>query len=180
MSGRERRTIHRGRIIDLGIETAHLPDGRAVELEIVRHPGGAAIVALDRDRHVCLLSQYRHAAGGWIRELPAGRLEPGEPALDTARRELAEEAGVTAGEWTDLGTMLSTPGFCDEVLHLFLARDLRPVGTRHEASEAIEVHWLPFADALRMAADGDITDAKSVVALFRAAGRLGEDLPGTG
>jgi len=172
-----RRIVYRGRIIDLAIETARLPDGREIELERVRHPGGAAIAAVDTDDRVCLLRQYRHAAGGWIHELPAGRLEPDEAPLATARRELIEEAGVEATEWDSLGTMLSTPGFCDEILHLFLARDLRPVGTRHEASEAIEVHWVPFADALRMAVGNEITDAKSVVALFRAAVRLGHALP---
>ncbi len=121
---------------------------------------------------MCLLRQYRHAAGGWIWELPAGKIDDAEPPLQTARRELAEEAGVRAEVWTPLGTMLSTPGFCDEELHLFLAQGLERVEREPEIHEVIEVHWTPFSEALAMAADGRIRDAKTVVALFRAQSHL--------
>jgi ADP-ribose pyrophosphatase len=154
--------------VDLGLEEAALPDGRSLSLEVVRHPGGAAAAALDRKGRVCLLRQYRHAAGGWLWEIPAGKLDPGEPPLATARRELQEEAGLQAESWTSLGQVITAPGFCDEVIHLFLARDLVIVPACPEAHEFLEVHWVDFREALRRAVASQIRDAKTVVALFRA------------
>jgi len=159
--------------VDLGLEEAALPDGSTLSLEVVRHPGGAAVAALDARGRVCLLRQYRHAAGGWLWELPAGKLDPGEPPSATARRELEEEAGIRARSWTPLGEVITAPGFCDEVIHLFLARDLEIVPSRPEAHEFLEVHWVEFQEALRRAANGEIRDAKTVVALFRAREVLG-------
>lgn len=167
-----RRTIYSGRIVNLGLEQARLPDGTVIELEVVRHPGGAVVVAVDDSRRVCLLRQYRHAAGGWLWELPAGKLDLGEPPLATAKRELEEEAGLQAGSWTELATVVTSPGVCDEVLHLFLAQDLTSMSPRHEAHEVIEVHWLPLSEAVRRASTGEIRDAKTVVALYRAHDRL--------
>lgn len=163
------RTIHRGRIFTVRVESAKLPDGRVRDYDVVRHPGGAAVVALDDEGRVCLIKQWRHAVGGWIVELPAGKLDvEGESPARTAMRELEEEAGVSAGELTPLGTILSTPGFSDEVLHLFLARGLRQTGTAHEDGEYIEVSWVPFREAVGMAQSGEIIDAKTVAGLFRA------------
>lgn len=164
-----RRSLYQGQVVDLGIEAVRLPDGRSLELEVVRHPGGAAIVALNAQQELCLLRQYRHAGGGWLWELPAGKLEPGEAALATAQRELEEEAGVRAQHWQTLANVLTTPGFCDEVIHLFLARELQHVPAQHQEHECIEVHWLPFKQALDMARDGDIRDAKTLLGLFYAA-----------
>lgn len=164
-----RRPIHHGAVIDLGIETVAMPDGRVVELEIVRHPGGAVVVALHEDDEITWLRQYRHAAGGWIHELPAGKIDAGEDPLETARRELAEEAGLEAVYWQSLGAMLPSPGFCTERLHLYLARGLSRVPTRHERAELIEIERVPFTRALEDALSGRIEDAKSVVALARAA-----------
>jgi len=135
---------------------------------VVRHPGGAAVVAVDAGQRVCLLRQYRYVAGGWLWELPAGKLEPAEPPLSTARRELVEEAGVSAAHWQSLGTVLSSPGVFSEVLHLFLATELRAVPAAHEQAEVIEVHWMPFEEACRWALDGTLRDAKSVIGLLRA------------
>lgn len=126
-------------------------------------------MALDSEGQVCLVRQYRHAAGGWIWEVSAGKLDPGEEPLKTAQRELEEEAGLRANAWTSLGSLYSTPGFCDELVHLFLARELTAVSHHAEEHELIEVHWLPFAEALAWAYSGEILDAKSVVALFRTA-----------
>ena len=162
------RSIYSGRALRLNEETAVYPDGRQGTLEIIRHPGGAAVLALDEDSRVCLIRHYRHAAGGWLWEIPAGRLEPSEPPLATARRELAEEAGLEAGEWRSLGSLLPSPGICDEQIHLFLARQFTPVPLAHEADEYIEIHWLPFAEAVKWAVAGKITDAKTLVALLRA------------
>ena len=164
-----RKLIYQGSVVDLGIETAQLPDGRSIDLEVVRHPGGAAVVALDPARGVCLLRQYRHAGGGWLWELPAGKLDPGETPLATARRELEEEAGLRARDWQRLTEFLTTPGFCDEVIHLFLARDLEYVQALPQAHECIEIHWRPFAEALAMAERGDIRDGKTLLGLFHAA-----------
>ena len=169
----QRRPIYSGKIVDLGLETTELPNGVSVELEIIRHPGGAATVALDAQGRVCLLRQYRHAAGGWLWELPAGKLDPGETPFGTARRELAEEAGVEADNWTDLGPMHSSPGVLTEVIHLYLAGGLRQAALDHGCHEIIEIHWIPFGQALNWCIDGTITDAKTLIGLFRAQRRLG-------
>jgi ADP-ribose pyrophosphatase len=151
------------------MESVCLPDGRRLDLEVVRHPGGAAVAALNAKDEICLLRQYRHASGGWLWELPAGKLEPGEPALTTAQRELEEEAGLRATHWQALANVLTTPGFCDEVIHLFLARDLHTVPVQHQEHECIEVHWFPFTTALAMAQRGEIRDAKTLLGLFYVA-----------
>ena len=171
-TGARRRPIYRGRIVDLGIETVELPNGERAELEIVRHPGGAAAVAVDEEDRVCLLHQYRHASGGWLWELPAGKLDPGETPFSTARRELREEAGIRADEWTELGNMHSSPGILAEIVHLYLARGLRPVARDHESHEVIEIHWVPFVQALDWCRDSKIADAKTLIGLFRAQSRL--------
>jgi len=172
-------TRFKGRVITVNIETVLLPNGHLAALEIVRHPGGAAIVALDQHNNICMLRQYRHAAGGWLWELPAGKLETGEPPLHTAQRELIEEAGVTASNWYDLGRMLPSPGVYAEVIYLFIARGLSPCVTAHEDHEVIEVHWLPFDEVWQRTVDGEYPDAKTAVAILRthallAAGRLPE------
>ena len=167
------RTIYAGKVIHLTVENVRLPNGANAELEIVHHPGGAAVVAFDLESRVCLLRQYRHAAGGWLWELPAGKLDGGEAPLVCAQRELEEEAGVRASDWQSLGKILSSPGVFTEIIHLFLARTLTVVATRMEAHEVIEVHWLPWTEALRMAQAGEIVDAKSLAGLLRAQGSIG-------
>jgi ADP-ribose pyrophosphatase len=165
----EAKTIHRGTIVHLRLERARLPGGPEIELEVVRHSGAAAVVALDERGHVTLIRQFRHAAGGTIWEVPAGRLDAGEAPEACARRELEEEVGLRAAEVEPLGTILTTPGFCDERIHLFLARRLSTVETRRELDEAIEeVVVMPLAEAVSMAIDGRIADAKTVIALFLA------------
>ena len=164
----KREPIFQGRVIDVGLETVDLPNGNRVDLEIVRHPGGAAAVALDDQQRVCLLRQYRHAGGGWLWELPAGKIDLGEVPLATATRELAEEAGVTALDWTDLGFIHSSPGVFTEIIYLWLARDLDAAEHAQESDEVIEIHWLPMSQALDWCNDGTITDAKTLVGLYRA------------
>ena len=160
-------THFRGRVITVNVETVRLPNGRVDDLEIVHHPGGAAAVALDTDGRVCLLRQFRHAAGGFVWELPAGKLEPREPPLETARRELIEEAGVSGSEWFSLGMSLSSPGVFDEVIHLFLATGLKPAAAAPESNEVFEVHWLSLAEACDRVLRGEITDSKTAVGLLR-------------
>lgn len=163
-----RESIYQGRVIELALETVELPNGDRVTLEIVRHPGGAAAVALDEQDRVCLLRQFRHAGQGWLWELPAGRIDPGEAPRDTASRELVEEAGLQAADWIDLGSMHSSPGIFTEVIHLWLARGLTSLPHAHEHGEVIEIHWLPLSQALDWCHDGTITDSKTLIGLYRA------------
>ncbi len=160
--------IYRGRALTLNEERVTFPDGQQEVLEIVRHPGGAGTLALDDDGRVCLIYQYRYAAGGWLWEIPAGRLETGEEPQACAQRELAEEAGLHASRWQCLATLLPSPGICDERIYLFIARGLSPVPTAHEFGEYIEVHWLPLDDALARICAAEIVDAKTVIALQHA------------
>jgi len=167
----DRKIIYEGRVIKVSVDNVELPNGVHVPLEIVRHPGGAAAVAIDSQERVCLLRQYRHAAGGYIYELPAGKLEPNEPPEDTARRELVEEAAVSASQWSSLGAYFSSPGVFTEVIHLYLATGLSPARAAPEADEVFQVEWWPFATAIERARNGELTDAKTIIGILRAAGR---------
>lgn len=167
----ERKKIFDGRVIQVSVDTVDLPNGVRLPLEIVRHPGGAAAVAIDADNRVCLLRQYRHAAGGYIYELPAGKLEPNEPADITVRRELIEEAAVSADRWESLGTYFSSPGVFTEVIHLYLATGLSPAQAAPEASEVFEVEWWPLERAVEKALNGELEDAKTIIGILRAASR---------
>ncbi len=163
-----RRPIYDGHVVKLGLETAVLPDGTEVELEVIRHPGAAAVVPLHADGTITLVHQYRHAGGGMHLEVPAGKLDGGEAPESCAPRELAEETGLAATRWTSLGLIHTTPGFTDEVIHLYLAQDLSEVGQALEDDEYIELQRMPLADALELCASGGITDGKTICALFRA------------
>jgi len=165
--------IYKGRIVDLRLEDVALPGGRSVKLEVVHHPGAAAIVAVDDRNEVVVIRQLRHAAGGFIWEVPAGTLAPGEGPAACARRELREEAGLLAGQWTALGSILTTPGFCDERIHLFLARGLSESAQQLDDDEVLDVGRIPMRRALEMVQDCAIEDAKSIAALHRAAVALG-------
>jgi ADP-ribose pyrophosphatase len=165
----EKQTTHfQGRIINVTTDEVVLPNGYRTTLEVVHHPGGAAAVAIDAQQRVCLLRQYRYVAGGWIWELPAGKLEPGEPPLTTAQRELIEEAGISAQHWHSLDSYLSSPGVFSEVLHLFLATGLASVSNALEKAEVLEVHWIPFTEACAWALNGTIRDGKTALGLLRA------------
>ena len=164
---------YQGRVIQVSVDEVILPNGRQTRLEVVHHPGGAAIVALNDLQQLCLLRQYRYVAGGWIWELPAGKLEPNEPPEHTARRELIEEAGVQARDWVSLGSLLSSPGVFSEVIHLYLAQGLSAARAKLEDSEVLEVHWVSFAQACDLALSGELRDAKTSLGVLRAAHRLG-------
>ena len=165
------KEIFAGRVIKVSVDTVDLPNGVRLPLEIVRHPGGAAAVAIDDRKRVCLLRQYRYAIGGYIHELPAGKLEPDEPPEVTVKRELAEEAAVSAGRWESLGAMVSSPGCFTEVVHLFLATELTPATGGPDADEVFEVEWMPLEQAVEKALRGEFTDAKTVIGILRAASR---------
>ncbi len=170
----EQRCVYRGRIVELEVRPIQMPNGAVAEFEIVRHPGGAAVVAVDTAGCVCLLRHYRPVINDWLWELPAGKLDPGEGPLATAQRELREEAGLAAAFWEPLGVIISSPGVFTEKVHLYLARGLTYVGQSAEEHEFFEVRWLPFATALAWAQSGEIADAKTVSGLFRAEEHLGK------
>jgi ADP-ribose pyrophosphatase len=167
MAGR----IYQGRIIDLRVEQVTLPNGVTIELELIDHRGAAAVAAVDDAGQVVLIRQYRHAAGGFLWELPAGGLHPpDEPPAACAARELREEAGLRADRLRPLGAIFTTPGFTNERIFLFLAEGLHDVGTAHDADEVItDVRRVPLADALGMVRAGEIVDGKTVAGLFLAA-----------
>lgn len=158
--------LYKGKIIRLNRETVSLPNGHEHELEIVHHPGGVVILAEDTMGRFCLIRQYRHAAGGWIWEFPAGKLEPDEPAAVTAQRELLEEAGVEADEWQRLGDTVTSPGILTEIVHIYHARGLNYQSTAHEPGELIEIHWLSPDEIRNMVREGKLNDAKSLVGLY--------------
>jgi ADP-ribose pyrophosphatase len=172
MSEDKIRSLYRGRVVHLVSETVSLPNGRTTQLEIVRHPGAAAIVPIDADGQVHLIRQFRYAAGGFIYEVPAGTLNPGESPEACAARELVEEAGVRAGRMEPLGSILTTPGFTDEVIHLFLARDLSPAAQNLDHDEVLSVERFPLTRAIEMCLRGELRDAKSMCALLLAERRI--------
>lgn len=165
--------IFEGRILSLNREEHELPDGRRAVFEMVRHPGGAAILPVLEDGRVLLIRQFRPAAGGMVWEIPAGRLEPGESPRDCVAREIQEEIGYRAETIEPLGEMLTAVGFCDEVVHLFLGTDLESVERALEPDEYIEVVPTAFNEALAMVARGEIPDGKTQLILLLAARRGG-------
>jgi ADP-ribose pyrophosphatase len=158
--------LYQGKVLDLQRESWELPDGREAEFEIVRHPGGAAILPILPDGRLLLLRQFRPAANGYVVEIPAGRLEAGEGPQQCAVRELQEEAGWQTGKVTPLGTVFSTPGFCDERIHLFLAEQLTPDVVSREPDEFIELFEIDLAGALDMIERGEIPDSKTQLAIL--------------
>jgi ADP-ribose pyrophosphatase len=163
--------LYTGRIVNLDLDRVRFPDGSVGELEILRHPGASAVVPFldsprDADPRLVLIRQFRHAADGFIWEVPAGRLDPGESPETCAGRELEEETGMRARRLERLTTIHTTPGFTDERIHLFLAEGLEP-GTHHrEADEFMELHTLRWSEVLRLAEAGEIVDGKTLVSLL--------------
>jgi len=172
------REVFRGRTVRLDVDTVRLPNGREMDFEMVRHSGAAAVVPLADDGQVLLVRQYRYATGGWILEVPAGKLDGGEAPEDCARREVEEETGFRPRELEPLGWIWTSPGFTDERIWLFLARGLTPGQQELGHDEVLALERVPLARAVEMAAGGDrgdggeIVDAKSICALLRADRRL--------
>ncbi|MBM4120009.1 MAG: NUDIX hydrolase [Nitrospira sp.] len=158
-------TIFKGKVVTLNLETVTLPTGATVELEVVRHPGAAAIVPMKDTRTVVLIRQYRLAAGGFIYEIPAGKLYPGEDPKLCAERELEEEIGYRGGTIKPLETFFTAPGFTDEVMHLFLATNLVKTKQKLDHDEVLEVVEMSLDEAIAKIRDGTIRDAKTIVGL---------------
>ena len=173
------RQVFSGRVVDLSVDRVRMPNGRETDLELLHFAGAAAVVPLlpgedgDGGDDVLLVRHYRYPTGGWLLEIPAGKVDGGEEQAATARRELAEETGYRAGELEELGWIWSTPGAADERIWLFAARGLTAGESALEDDELLEPRRVPLAEAVRRARDGDIRDAKTVCALLRLAARSG-------
>lgn len=160
------KTIFRGKILNLRVDTVELPDGRKAKREIVEHSGAVIIVPVRQDGHLLLVRQYRHATGRITLELPAGNIEPGEELEASALRELQEETGYEANELVRLCSVYSTPGFSDEELHIFFASSLNLLKQNLDDDEFVEVLAVPWEQAINMVWSGEICDAASVAGIL--------------
>jgi ADP-ribose pyrophosphatase len=167
--------LHAGKIIKLDRDRIRYPDGSEADVDIVRHPGASAVVPFlsdpeGEDPQILLLRQYRYAADGYLYEIPAGRLDPGESPAACAARELKEETGCTAKQIEPLITMVTTPGFTDERIHLFIATDLTHGEAAREADEFADVIVMRLSEALELIQRGEIVDGKTALGILYAAG----------
>ena len=169
------RELYSGKIIALNRDTVRLPDGTTTEMDIARHPGASAVVPfmsgpMGDEPQILMLRQYRYAAGGYLYEIPAGRLDEGETPMQCASRELKEETGCTADHIEPMTSILTTPGFTDEVIHLFMATGLTHGEHNREADEFVDLVIMRLSEALERISSGEITDSKTVLSLLFAAG----------
>lgn len=160
------REVYRGRILRVREDTVRLPNGKTAEREVAEHPGGVGILALDGG-DVLLVRQYRYTFSRVLTEIPAGKREPGEEPFVTAQRELREEIGATAGKWTELGALIASPGCYGEVLYLYMAQELTFGDTHPDEDEFLDVVRMPFDRAVELCMTGELTDAKTVIALLK-------------
>ncbi len=159
------RNIYTGKVITLNVDTVQLPNGITVDLETIRHPGAAAVVPVKDDGTVVLIRQFRHAAGGFIYEIPAGKLAPGEDPLHCASRELEEEVGYRASTFELLSSIFTAPGFADEVIHVYKATGLTKGRQHLDRDEVLDVIEMPLSEAIAKIEDGTIRDGKTIVGL---------------
>ena len=161
------KLIYDGKILRLHVDTVELPNGKQSLREVADHPGGVAIVALDKDDNLLTVKQYRYVFSRVIEEIPAGKLEPGEDPRDAALRELKEETGAEPSRFTDLGPIIVSPGAYGEVLHLYLAEGLEIGAQSPDEDEFLDVIRTPFDEMVRRVLDGELTDAKTVVGILK-------------
>lgn len=159
---------HQGRVIQVSTHRLRFSNGLEYDTDYVRHPGAAAVVAVDSADRVCLVRQYRHAVADFLWEIPAGKLDPGEPPEACAVRELQEETGIAAGRWTPLGIYIPAPSLFTELIHLYLARDLTVGAANPDADEELEMQWMPLEEAIGNVLHGEWNDGKTAMALCRA------------
>ncbi len=167
------KEIYDGRVVKLRVEDIILPDGKPAKRELIKHPGGAGMVAVDEDMNVLTVRQYRIAARSMMLEIPAGKLEYGEDPKFCAERELVEETGYKAGRVVPLGSYYATPGYCEEVLHLYLGTDLTWQGQKLDEGEFLNVEKYPLDYLYKMVMDNKINDAKTAIAILKAKAILG-------
>lgn len=163
-----------GVIINVQADMIRLPNGDVTIREVVHHPGGVCVAAVDEDGSVAMVRQYRYALRDHLWELPAGKLEPGEDPLGAARRELSEETGLEAAEWKELGTVYTSPGISTETLYLYLATGLRQGQAHPDPNEFLDAARVPLAELFDRAVGGEIRDAKTVIGILRAQWELGK------
>ncbi len=163
--------VYAGKFLKLNVDTVALPNGRTTTLEILRHPGASAVVPLKEDGTVILIRQLRHATGGFIYEIPAGKLDPAEDPKACAARELEEEVGYRAGHMELLTSIWTAPGFTDEVIHIYLGTSLQKGQQRLDHDEVLEIVEWPLEKAIQKIQDGTIRDAKTIIGLQMAYGR---------
>ncbi len=159
------RNIYTGKVVTLNVDTVKLPNGVTIDLETIRHPGAAAVVPMKDDGTVVLVRQFRHAAGGFIYEIPAGKLSPGEDPLHCATRELEEEVGYRASSFELLSSIFTAPGFADEVIHVYKATGLIQGRQQLDHDEVLEIVEMPLTAAMERIVDGTIRDSKTIVGL---------------
>ncbi len=163
---------HAGRVIQVSTERLRYANGREYDNDYVRHPGAAAVVAIDAANRVCVVRQYRHGVHDFLWEIPAGKLDAGEPPEICAMRELQEETGISARRWSSLGLYIPAPAIFTELIHLYLARDLEVGAASPDADEELELKWLPLQQAVDHVLQGDWNDGKTAMALWRAQKQL--------
>ena len=165
--------IFDGRILHIRRDTVLLPNGHQSTREVVDHPGGVGILALDDQNRVLIVSQFRYPYGEILREIPAGKLEYGEDPAEAAIRELREETGATAGSFQPLGELYPSPGYCGEIIRMYLARDLSFGDTDPDEDEFLGLERVPFSQLVEQVLSGEIKDAKTIAAILKAKLLLG-------
>lgn len=166
-------SIYDGKIIKVRVEQVELDDGSTAMRELIAHPGGVGVIAVDENNEVFMVTQYRIAAKSMMMEIPAGKLEYGEDPLECGKRELIEETGYKAGEFTHLGEYYATPGYCEEKLNIYLARGLEFVGQHLDEGEFLNVKKYSLDTLYKMVMDNEIHDAKTAIAILKAKAILG-------
>jgi len=171
----KRKNIYQGKVFNTVVDDVEYPSGKKSVREVAQHPGGSVALAVFPDKTILMIRQHRYPLGQFIWELPAGKLEKGEDPLACAKREMEEETGYTAAKWDKITTIYTSPGFCNEELHLYLARELTALsgGRRLEEGElTMTLHIVPYAEVKEKIFSGEIRDAKTICAILMAEGNL--------
>jgi ADP-ribose pyrophosphatase len=163
----EKHVLYRGKIVTLRRDEARLPNGKDCVREVVEHSGGVCVAALTDDEELLFVRQFRYPYGEILLELPAGKLEPGEDPLLAGRRELLEETGAVAEEYQSLGRFYPTPGYCGEIIHMYLARGLTFHAPQPDDDEFLQCLRIPLKEAARMALQNEIVDGKTQAGVLK-------------